>query len=206
VSEVKWDPRRVLEYPRIYNAFQKLVGAEKPRRELTERYLDPLEGGRVLEVGCGTGINCKWIPESIHYVGCDLSPQYIDHANAKYGHRGEFHCGSVGDLSLHGFEPFDAILAVAVLHHLTDDQVQNLIADVEALLVPGGIFVTIDPCFTEPQPRLERFIVSKDRGEYVRFPDQYASLLKAGNLSVQSEVTHGGMLIPGAGIIMVGRK
>jgi putative flippase GtrA len=45
-----WDPRKALEYPPIYNLFQRAVGADKPRRAFIAEHIAPLGRARVLEV------------------------------------------------------------------------------------------------------------------------------------------------------------
>src|SRR5262245_46296990 len=134
-----WDPRKLLELPRVYNFFQKAVGADNGRREFVEKYIAPLAPARILEVGCGPVTNCQWLPDGIDYVGCDLSPEYIEYAKRRFAGRAEFYAAPVGDLTRLGLKPFDAVIALAVLHHLNDAQVLTLCDEARALLVPGGI-------------------------------------------------------------------
>lgn len=199
-----WDPRKILELPPVYNFFQKAVGADKVRRHFIEEYVVPLAGGRVLEVGCGPGTNCEWFPENIEYVGCDIDEKYIAYAKQQYGSRAEFYATPVGKLGELGLKPFNAVIAVAVLHHLSDSEVHTLCDEVAELLKPGGLFVTVDPCFTAEQSRFERYITSCDRGRFVRFPEQYQVLLKKRFPQVRSEMKRGKLLlIPDTGVIMI---
>src|ERR1035438_6608844 len=89
-----WDPRKFLERPGVYNFFQRAVGADRPRRRFMAEHVAPLGSARVLEVGCGPGTNCAWLPKSIEYVGCDLSEAYIAYARHVYGDRYQFFSGS----------------------------------------------------------------------------------------------------------------
>ena len=201
-----WDPRKLLEYPSIYNLFQKAVGADRPRREFIAEHIAPLGNARVLEVGCGPGTNCAWLPRSIEYVGCDLCAAYIDHAKAHYGDWCQFFAAPVGQLGALGLKPFKAVVAFALLHHLSDEEVLVLCEEVAPLLERGGTFMTADPCFTAEQGRLERFITSRDRGQYVRYPEEYRALLakKFPIVDVQVRQVHG-MLIPNSGVSLKAR-
>jgi SAM-dependent methyltransferase len=202
-----WDPRKALEVPSVYNFFQRAVGAHRPRRRFFEEHIAPLAPARVLEVGCGPGTNCEWMPKDIEYVGCDLSASYVAHARERYGDRYEFHSAPVGELAALGLKPFKVIIAVALLHHLTDDEVLTLCREVAMLLEPGGTFMTGDPCFTNEQGRWERFITSRDRGRYVRYPEQYRALLLKAFPEVGMEVKASkGMLIPNTGVLLKARK
>jgi SAM-dependent methyltransferase len=196
-----WDPRRVLEHPPIYNLFQKLVRADRPRRKFIEETVAPLKYGRVLEVGCGPGTNCEWIPRGFEYVGCDLSESYIAYARRKFGDRAEFYSAAVGQLAALNMKPFRVVFALALLHHLSDSEVLTLCDEVLPLLEPGGMFITGDPCFVIGQKWLEHFITSRDRGRYMRYPEQYRELLAKKFPVVDAEVSRSkGMLIPNTGV------
>jgi SAM-dependent methyltransferase len=198
-----WDPRKALEYPPVYNFFQSAVGADKPRRRFIEEHIAPLGNGRVLEVGCGPGTNCAWMPPGIEYVGSDLSAAYIEYAKRVYGGRAEFFAMPVGQLAALNQKPFKAVFALAVLHHLSDDEVLTLCGEVIPLLQPGGTFMTLDPSFTHTQGRFERFITSCDRGHYVRYPEQYQALLAKKFPSVDIEIKPSiGMLIPNTLVVL----
>jgi SAM-dependent methyltransferase len=198
-----WDPRKFLERPGVYNFFQRAVGADRPRRRFMAEHVAPLGSARVLEVGCGPGTNCAWLPKSIEYVGCDLSEAYITYARQVYGDRYQFFSAPVGRLRALGLKPFKAVIALALLHHLNDAEVLTLCGEVVPLLEPGGIFMTGDPCFTPNQSRLERFITSCDRGRYVRYPEQYRALLARKFPVVDMEVSRSrGMMIPNSGVLL----
>ena len=196
-----WDPRKLLEQPPVYNFFQKLVRADKPRRKFVDEIIAPLKSGRVLEVGCGPGTNCEWMPQGFEFVGCDLSDAYIAYARKKYGNRAAFYRASVGQLPSLGLKPFKIVIALSLLHHLSDSEVMTLCDEVMPLLESGGMFFTADPCFVVGQTRLEHFITSRDRGRHVRYPEEYKELLAQKFATVEMEVARGhGMLIPATGV------
>jgi 2-polyprenyl-3-methyl-5-hydroxy-6-metoxy-1,4-benzoquinol methylase len=201
-----WDPRKVLELPAAYNLFQIVVGADRPRRQFIEDYVVPLKNARVLEVGCGPGTNIQSLPDSIEYVGCDNNDIYIQYARREYGDRAEFYTKSVEELGSLGLKPFDAIIAMAVLHHLNDAEVLTLCDQVIPLLKPGGSFITGDPCFVVNQAPFERFITACDRGEFIRFPDQYEALVKMRFAEVKVEVNPTNSYIPNTSVVLTAIK
>jgi 2-polyprenyl-3-methyl-5-hydroxy-6-metoxy-1,4-benzoquinol methylase len=199
-----WDPRKVLEVPAIYNFFQKMVGAQQGRLEFIQQIITPMVKSRILEVGCGTGINSEAFPKNISFVGCDISQSYIDHAKQHYGDHAEFYATPVGKLRELQLEPFDVVIALAVLHHLSDEDIINLGDEVAELLTPGGLFVTADPCFSVDQPSFSNFIASCDRGQHVRYAEEYSKLLEKRFSKVSIAIQKGKLLfIPCSGIIMV---
>ena len=83
----------------------------------------------------------------------------------------------------------------------------DLSDEVSELLAPGGLMVTADPCFTKDQPKFSNFLTSFDRGQFVRFPDQYRNLLERKFSHVDLKMHPGKLLVfPHAGVIMVARK
>lgn len=199
-----FDVRRVLEIPLVYSLFQKVVGGENSRRKFLQTHVIPLaNGGRLLEIGCGPGNNLADLPENIQYVGCDLNERYIAYAQKKYGERGQFFASPVGKLADLSLGKFDVVMAVALLHHLSDAQIATLCKEVSELLKPGGSFITGDPCFTSEQSRIERYITSCDRGEYVRFPEQYKAIFAREFPQVRQHVNPANMLIPCMAVTMI---
>lgn len=102
------------------------------------------KGGRVLELGCGTGH--KLIPIAVDghpSVGLDLSPDMLTEARRKADERGvsvEWRQGDMRDFDLGGEFDLIFIAANALLHlHEADDIVQCFRA-VKRHLAPGGRF------------------------------------------------------------------
>ncbi|HEX8170959.1 MAG TPA: class I SAM-dependent methyltransferase [Thermoanaerobaculia bacterium] len=201
-----WDPRKILEIPRVYNFYQKAVGAERARRHFIQAKITPFAGKRVLEVGCGPGTNCGYWPANVEYVGCDVSERYITWAKKRYGDRGEFYAAGVGELRSLGLKPFDGILALNLLHHLSDDEVLRLCDEAITLLKADGVFITGDPCFNAGESRLAHFVTARDRGQFVRYPQQYEALLRQRFSEVAVDVGQNKLLIVmQSGIVMTAR-
>ncbi len=171
-----FDPRAVLRFPGALHLFKRVISSGRARRVLVDGHLRPRVGQRVLDIGCGTGDVLEYLPE-VDYHGFDLSERYIEQARERYGHRGRFTCQSVTRFSLGPLEgSCDLVLASGVLHHLDDLEAVQLCEVARAALVSGGRLVTIDGCFTADQGRISRFLLSRDRGRFVRRDHEYIEL------------------------------
>jgi SAM-dependent methyltransferase len=162
----------------FYSTFRRLTGSERLNREFVEAYVRPQEGDEILDVGCGPADVVELMP-GVRYTGIDPSPNYIDSARKRFGARAQFHCGDLNSLETNQPTAFDAILCMGVLHHLSDAEVKALLPQVQRLLKPRGRFISYDPCFTEPQHPMARWIHKHDRGEFVRFDHHYEQLVSA---------------------------
>lgn len=115
-----------------------------PEREqswlYTYFYLPWVEGGRLLEIGCGSGWQLARMKQAGWTVkGLDFDPEAARAARA----RGlDVEVGDVRDLGLEA-ESFDAIVMAHVLEHVFDPV--SLFAECRRLLKPGGKLVSITP-------------------------------------------------------------
>jgi hypothetical protein len=89
-----------------------------------------------------------------------------------------------------------------VLHHLDDSHALSLFKLARRGLKPGGRLVTYDGCFVAGQPKLARFVVSRDRGQYVRESAEYAKLASLVFPEVRSFVRHDLLRIPYTHVIL----
>jgi SAM-dependent methyltransferase len=132
----------------------------------------------VLDLGCGPGDLLACLP-ACGYVGIDLDPGYIAAAKARYAGRGTFRCEPAEAVA--GLEPgsFDLVVACGLLHHLTDAQALATLKVARRALRPGGRFVSLDGCFVPGQRRVDRWLLRRDRGEFVRDLPGYCRLAGA---------------------------
>lgn len=136
----------------------KLNSAERwlvnnPARALVQRFYEmPLlrrlggtvEGGRVLEVGCGRGVGLPLILGTFlatTAVGIDLDPAQIARARKRlagqYDGRIVLHVASATQLAF-ADASFDAVFDFGILHHVPAWQAG--IAEIRRVLKPGGKF------------------------------------------------------------------
>ena len=170
--------RAVLAQPRVYDAFQRALGATNVERVFVDRLLRGAPPRpRVLDIGCGPGDVLEAMP-AVDYVGFDVSERYIASARERFGARGRFFVGDVTRVDMHELGPFDCIAAKGVLHHLDDEEASHLLRAAAAALAPGGRLATLDGCFSDGQGRVSRFVVGRDRGQNIRTSAGYAALAR----------------------------
>jgi SAM-dependent methyltransferase len=192
--------RSVLAIPAAYRLWCKLVGEHGWAKVLVNEYIQPRAGTRILEIGCGPGTIVPYLPQS-HYLGFDLSPEYIELARARFP-QARFLCERVSEFSLTNQESFDVALALGVVHHLDDAEAEQLFRIAHAALRPGGKLVTIDGVWTNDQSAAARWLLARDRGEYVRSEAEYLGIASQAFSNVKRTVRHDLLRIPYTHLIM----
>lgn len=191
----------VLSLPAAYRAFQNLVGGNHHQRHLAE-HAKPVTGEKVLDIGCGPGDILAFLRD-VDYTGFDISPEYIAAAKKRFGQRGRFWCGDVGLAALEQERgTFDLVLATGVLHHLDDERAAKLFELARLALRPGGRLVTFDGCYVTGQSGIVRWLLSRDRGKFVRRREEYLRLASVCFPTVEARVRHDLLRIPYTHLIM----
>lgn len=113
----------------------------------------------VLEIGCGSGMTAvSHAPFVQHIHGIDGSTKMIEIArdNAQDAvSNASFEHVAAEDLAVDD-ENYDAVLALNVLHLLLDWR--EVVANIQRMLKPGGIFVSSTPCMGDSN-RLLRLVL-----------------------------------------------
>ncbi|CAG1021907.1 partial demethylmenaquinone methyltransferase / 2-methoxy-6-polyprenyl-1,4-benzoquinol methylase, partial [Methylococcales bacterium] len=169
--------REILKQPLVYQTFQRLGGFFSARLKAIQAHLPLNEGDKVLDIGCGPGFIVNYMPKGISYYGFDIDKHYIAYANAKFGHKGRFICGFFNEDTASQYREADIVMMNGVLHHLTDEEVDQTLCVIKKALKPGGRLFTLDGCFVEGQSVLAHMLLKYDRGNYVRTQDHYRSLI-----------------------------
>jgi len=141
----------------------------------------PPTGGRVLDIGAGTGTIGSFLADRYDYVGVEPDP--ISHAVAseRIGPRGIVHNAAIETLDPAG--DFDLVCAFEVLEHIEDDA--GALSLWARHLRPGGTIVV-----SVPQGR-ERFSEGDARlGHFRRYdpPELAGKLRDAGFVNVETVV------------------
>lgn len=170
---------RAVERPEAYSALQAAVGSTRLWRRFVAEVVRPTPGVRVLDVGCGPADVLGFLPQTVVYEGIDTHAPYIEGARARYGHRGRFRVCRSSAVVAAGEAHYDLVLALGLLHHLTDAQVAEVVRDAAAL-APGGRLITLDGCDEPGAPPWERLFYRVDRGAHVRSAAGYTALLAQG--------------------------
>jgi 2-polyprenyl-6-hydroxyphenyl methylase/3-demethylubiquinone-9 3-methyltransferase len=103
----------------------------------------PLEGLRLLDAGCGGGLVTEPMARlGAHAVGIDAGDSNIKaamvHADTLHVDV-DYRVGTVEGLIAAGEKPFDIVLALEVVEHVSDPA--QFLADCAKLLAPGGLMV-----------------------------------------------------------------
>ena len=188
------DVRSVLAVPAAYRLFAWAVGGDS-RAKFVRDHLRPPAGARVLDLGCGPADLLAHLP-ACDYVGVDLDATYIAAAKARFADRGTFRCAPAETVA--ELEPgsFDLVVASGLLHHLTDEQAIGTMTVARRALRAGGRFVSLDGCFVPEQGRFARWMLRRDRGQFVRDLPGYLRLAEAVFPTVIPAVRHDLLRIP----------
>ena len=113
----------------------------------TAKELPTAENSRVLDLGCGTGLELQeyyQLCPSAKVTGIDLSQGMLAELKRKFADKDiMLICGSYFDLSL-GEGAFDAAVSVESLHHFTKAEKLPLYAKLRTALKENGYFILTD--------------------------------------------------------------
>jgi cyclopropane fatty-acyl-phospholipid synthase-like methyltransferase len=192
--------RSVLAIPAAYNLWWKVVGGPAWAKVLVSEYVQPRVGARILEIGCGPGMIARYLPRA-EYVGFDISSKYIEMARKRFP-QAQFVCERVSQFSLAKQQSFDAVLALGIVHHLDDQEAMQLFQISYAALKLGGKLITFDGVWTNDQSPAARWLLARDRGEYVRNEGEYVNIASQVFANVRASVRHDLIRIPYTHLIL----
>ena len=113
----------------------------------TASMLPTVENCRVLDLGCGTGLELTYYlakNPSARITGIDLSQGMLDALREKFRDKNiNLICGSYFDVPF-GDSCFDAAVSVESVHHFTKEAKIPLYAKLCRALKPGGYFILTD--------------------------------------------------------------
>jgi SAM-dependent methyltransferase len=196
------DPRNLLSVPKLYRLFNTLVGGDNARMRFIDGFLKTGAKDKILDVGCGPGIIREFLLCET-YCGIDVSSEYISAARQQYGDKDRFIVRAVTDkTSFKDLGKFDLVIAMGLLHHLTDAEACSLFRAAKEVLTPGGRVVTLDNVFVPEQSVMARWIIMLDRGKHVRTKEAYTALAGQQFQPVHTTILHDLIRIPYTHIIM----
>jgi SAM-dependent methyltransferase len=163
---------RLVAVPLAYRIWQAPFASAKFGPVLAHNDLRQAE--RVLDVGCGPGTNAGHF-RGADYVGIDINPRYVAHA--QHRQPGRFIVADATALPRTDGDPYDFILVNSLLHHLPDEQVRSLLADLSGSLAPNGFIHILE--LVLPQRRsVARRLAQWDRGDFARPTSEWRDLFE----------------------------
>src|SRR5919197_4004740 len=144
------DPDFFEGYSRLLRSREGLAGA--PEWPVLRSMLPPLEGLRVLDLGCGFGAFARWAREmgAESVLGVDLSEKMLARARAQTRTPGvTYYLADIENLELPD-AAFDLVYSSLTLHYIED--FGAVCVTIRRLLLPGGrlVFSVEHPIFTAP--------------------------------------------------------
>jgi SAM-dependent methyltransferase len=118
-----------------------------------------LDGGRILEVGCGTGPLLRWFAaRGFHGMGLDVSATAIQMARTQStGSKLDYLVADICTLAVDRLGRFDLCIDGHALHCITDpDDRRQALARIRAVLRPNGVFVLMSMCAPVDTPNFAR--------------------------------------------------
>ena len=203
--------RRLLLRAPAYRAAQHLIGGRRSGEKVHREIIRSSSTSVVVDIGCGTCDIADDLPCS-QYTGFDPNPAYISEATARLaprlGDRSRLFVGSIGEAGLRERLPerADLVIAIGVLHHVDDHLAGELLALAADLLGNEGRFVSLDPAYAPDQPRLARFLASRDRGQFVRTAADVSGLVSQHFNSVETSVRHDLLRVPYTHVTITARN
>ena len=188
---------KILDNPNFYNFSQRIISRYGgTTKYFIKKCVLPLSPKSILEIGCGTGNLLYDLPGNIEYTGIDISSDYVKSAKKKFRSRGRFLLGSVLDYDFSKLGKFDLVLAHGFFHHVNNATIMAYLDHIEPSLTDDSNLLSIDPCFVAKQNIISHFIVSNDRGKYVRSEKEYTKLLKKFYFEIKSVIRDDLLVFP----------
>lgn len=150
--EDRYDPALLERRPALRKALEKLFDGALPKKI-----------GTLLDVGCGTAYYWPLLVERCDLlVGTDLSP-VMAATGRRHRREGDDRllCSEAGSLPLES-SSVDVVLCIDTLHHL--DDIDRFLVEVRRVLVPGGLFVAVEPNVWNPVVFAAHLLPPEERG------------------------------------------
>lgn len=157
------DPIAKAAYDELADAYAADVRTNAYNAELefpaTSSLIPDVDGKRVLDAGCGTGVYTEWlVDQGADVVGVDVSDEMLGHAIEQVGDRAAFERADLeAPLEFATARSFDGIVSALALSYVEDWR--GVFSEFARLLRPGGFFV-----FSTGHP-LDEFPPENDEAE-----------------------------------------
>jgi ubiquinone/menaquinone biosynthesis C-methylase UbiE len=155
--------QKLLSSPRLYDAVQRMAGRDTILSRIS-RHLAECGGTSVLDVGAGTGVVRRWLPEDATYLWLDNDWKKLRGFSS---HRRKGDAVIFGDASALALatKSVDTALCMFVSHHLDSRTLTAMLRDLSRIVRQR--LILIDPLHC-PARLTSRLLWAVDRGSYPR--------------------------------------
>ena len=161
---------KVLGAPWFYDLFQTIIKGYSFKKSFLETFITHTRKISVLDIGCGTGFSAKVLKnyKNIQYVGLDFNQKYIAKAknlrlkNAKF-----YNNNAMNYLKLKKTNKHDIIIINGFLHHLDIKEIKEIVKYLKKFVKTKGVIIGIEPIYHKHQKKIEKIIMSLDRGKSI---------------------------------------
>ncbi|MBD1167842.1 methyltransferase domain-containing protein [Pelagibacterales bacterium SAG-MED06] len=120
--------KNILNFPFMYQLLQTICLTENFRKNvITEKIKS--DNQIILDIGCDPGNMIKYL-KFVNYYGFDSDKNYIDYAKNKYKEC-SFFLEEFSLKSTKKIEKVDTVLLSGLLHHLSDDEIKELMSAIK---------------------------------------------------------------------------
>jgi len=182
---------RISDHPVLFIFCRSLLENDfKAIRALIRRDLRPGQGLRTLDLGCGPGAFAD-VFAGDDYVGVDLNPRYIAHAQRT--RKGTFIAGDARKVDLPDGR-FDQVLIFGLLHHLSDEDSRSVVSEATRMLAPHGRILVIEDIPSISRLNLIGHLIHNiENGEHIRPVEAYRALYAEQATIARDEVLQSGI-------------
>jgi trans-aconitate methyltransferase len=163
----------LLEQTAVYSLWQAPFATAKLAPLLAHNRVEKAQ--RVLDVGCGPGTNTPLFAHA-EYLGIDINPRYIAHAQRKYKR-----AFVVADVSSYDQAPangYDFILVNSFLHHLDTPATTEILQRLKSWLSTDGHIHLLE--LVLPGDRsIAQLFARADRGKFARPLEEWRRIFEA---------------------------
>lgn len=176
---------KILSTPLGYRLWIKFFNARM--RNTLECILPPLDQGkRVLDVGCGPGLNSGIFANCV-YLGIDINERYVKTAQKLHPGK-KFEVQDIRQLECSRL--FDVVLILSVLHHLSDNEASSLLSSVYNLVDRNGVVLIQEPIIPESNEWIAQLCMRFDRGKFFRQLPHWHQLVEESGFRVDEKICY----------------
>lgn len=161
----------------FYRFIQKIMSGVSFREKFVKKIIKN-KNNYILDIGCGTADILVSIPDN-YYYGFDISKNYINYAKNKFlSDKYQFFNEEFNHHTMQKLPKFDFVILFGILHHLSNDQIENIFLNIKKILKKNSKVLIVDPVLIKNQNFISRILIKLDRGKNIKNLREYNEILK----------------------------